>query len=177
MLDEPTNDLDLETLDLLQEMIADYPGTVLVVSHDRDFLDRVSTSVLMSEGDGHWTEYAGGYSDMMFQRGGGVEARKVASKGGSASAKNPALVATRGEQKRKLTFKDKHALESLPKLIKSLEMDIATLQAALADPKLYTRDPVDFDKKSKQLVFKETERAKAEEQWLELEIKREQLGE
>ena len=72
MLDEPTNDLDLETLDLLQEMVADYPGTVLVVSHDRDFLDRVATSTIVSEGDGRWTEYAGGYSDMVAQRGSGV---------------------------------------------------------------------------------------------------------
>ncbi len=77
VLDEPTNDLDLETLDMLQEMLADYQGTILLVSHDRDFLDRVATSVLMAEGDGRWTEYAGGYSDMLAQRGAGVEARKV----------------------------------------------------------------------------------------------------
>jgi ABC transport system ATP-binding/permease protein len=77
ILDEPTNDLDLETLDMLQEMLADYPGTILLVSHDRDFLDRVATSVLMAEGNGKWTEYAGGYSDMVAQRGAGVEARKT----------------------------------------------------------------------------------------------------
>jgi ATP-binding cassette subfamily F protein uup len=177
VLDEPTNDLDLETLDLLQEMLSDYPGTVVVVSHDRDFLDRVATSIIMAEGDGVWTEYAGGYSDMVAQRGAGVAARVLAARVKAVADKpahNPSLAPI---AKGKLTFKDKHALESLPKLIKSLEMDIATLQAALADPKLYTRDPVDFDKKSKQLVFKESERAKAEEQWLELEIKREQLGE
>ncbi len=69
VLDEPTNDLDLETLDLLQDMLADYPGTVVVVSHDRDFLDRVSTSVINAEGQGRWIEYAGGYSDMVAQRG------------------------------------------------------------------------------------------------------------
>ena len=77
ILDEPTNDLDLETLDLLVELLADYSGTVLVVSHDRDFLDRVVTSVLYAEGDGRWTEYAGGYSDMVAQRGEGVQARTV----------------------------------------------------------------------------------------------------
>src|SRR5207344_1070035 len=75
VLDEPTNDLDLETLDLLEEMIDDYPGTVIMVSHDRDFLDRVATSILMAEGDGRFVEYAGGYSDMVAQRGAGVEAR------------------------------------------------------------------------------------------------------
>ncbi len=75
VLDEPTNDLDLETLDLLQDMLADYPGTVVVVSHDRDFLDRVATSVINAEGEGRWTEYAGGYSDMVAQRGVGVTAR------------------------------------------------------------------------------------------------------
>ena len=175
VLDEPTNDLDLETLDLLQEMIADYPGTVLVVSHDRDFLDRVSTSVLMSEGDGHWTEYAGGYSDMMFQRGGGVEARKVASKGGSASAKNPALVATRGEQKRKLTFKDKHALETLPKKIEELQALMAKLQKDLDDPKLYAKDPARFAKLSKAFAEAEAQVAKCEEDWLALEMLREEI--
>src|ERR1700752_1093471 len=71
-LAEPTNDLDLETLDLLQEMLADYPGTLLIVSHDRDFLDRVATSVIAFEGNAKWTEYAGGYSDMVPQRGYGV---------------------------------------------------------------------------------------------------------
>ncbi len=80
MLDEPTNDLDLETLDLLQEMLADYPGTVIVVSHDRDFLDRVATSVIVAEGEGRWTEYAGGYSDMVAQRGFGVTAPAAAAK-------------------------------------------------------------------------------------------------
>ncbi len=78
VLDEPTNDLDLETLDLLQEMIGDYPGTVILVSHDRDFLDRTVTSVVVAEGEGRWVEYAGGYSDMLAQRGRGVEARTAA---------------------------------------------------------------------------------------------------
>src|SRR5690606_40402189 len=78
VLDEPTNDLDLETLDLLEEMVSDYAGTVIVVSHDRDFLDRVATSIVMAEGDGRWLEYAGGYSDMVAQRGAGVSARSAA---------------------------------------------------------------------------------------------------
>ena len=89
ILDEPTNDLDLETLDMLQEMLADYPGTILLVSHDRDFLDRVATSVLMAEGEGKWTEYAGGYSDMIAQRGAGVEARKVKAEPVKSSSSAP----------------------------------------------------------------------------------------
>ncbi len=90
VLDEPTNDLDLETLDLLEEMLADYPGTLIVVSHDRDFLDRVATSVLMSEGNGRWLEYAGGYSDMVTQRGEGVQARSAAAARARRSRKQPA---------------------------------------------------------------------------------------
>ncbi|HEV7717346.1 MAG TPA: ATP-binding cassette domain-containing protein [Arsenicitalea sp.] len=179
VLDEPTNDLDLETLDLLQEMLGDYPGTVIVVSHDRDFLDRVATSIIVSEGDGVWTEYAGGYSDMVIQRGEGVTARSsVPLKGKQPVAEKPetrnaALSAI--APKRKFSFKEKHALETLPKQIKALEVDIANLQAALADPKLYTRDPDGFDRKSKELAGKETERAKAEEAWLQLEILREEI--
>lgn len=178
VLDEPTNDLDLETLDLLQEMLADYPGTVIVVSHDRDFLDRVCTSVVVSESNGVWNEYAGGYSDMVVQRGQGVTARSsIPLKPGKsekpAETRNAALapIAARG----KLSFKQKHALETLPKQIKALEIEIATLQAALADPKLYTRDPAGFDQKSKELAAKDAERAKSEETWLELEILREEL--
>jgi ATP-binding cassette subfamily F protein uup len=179
VLDEPTNDLDLETLDLLQEMLGDYPGTVIVVSHDRDFLDRVATSIIVSEGDGVWTEYAGGYSDMVIQRGEGVTARSAAPlKGKQPMAEKPetrnaALSAI--APKRKFSFKEKHAHETLPKQIKALEVDIANLQAALADPKLYTRDPDGFDRKSKELAGKETERAKAEEAWLQLEILREEI--
>jgi len=175
VLDEPTNDLDLETLDLLEEMLADYPGTVLVVSHDRDFLDRVATSIIMAEGDGHWTEYAGGYSDMVAQRGAGVAARAVPARDRPAPDKpafRPASLAPTAP-KAKLSFKDKHALETLPKQIKALEIDIAILQATLADPKLYTRDPAEFERASRSLTAKQAERNKAEERWLELEILRE----
>jgi len=176
VLDEPTNDLDLETLDLLQEMLSDYPGTVVVVSHDRDFLDRVASSVIMSEGDGRWTEYAGGYSDMVAQRGAGVAARTVQQPTRERPAEKPAAhnaplapIAPKG----KLSFKDKHALETLPRQIAALEQEIATLQQALADPALYSRDPNGFAQKGKLLDQKQAERDKAEEQWLELEIRRE----
>ena len=118
VLDEPTNDLDLETLDLLQEMIGDYQGTVIVISHDRDFLDRVATSTLMSEGGGRWIDYAGGYSDMVAQRGAGV-ARGAAEK--ATRPRNTPASATAGRsRKRKLTFKEKHGLDTLPKRIDAL---------------------------------------------------------
>jgi ATP-binding cassette subfamily F protein uup len=173
ILDEPTNDLDLETLDMLQEMLADYQGTILLVSHDRDFLDRVATSVLMAEGNGKWTEYAGGYSDMIAQRGAGVEARKA--KPAPARPAAPARTAESPQAQRKLSFKEKHALETLPRLMKDLEAEIGTLEAKLADASLFTRDPKAFEKTAARLTAARNELAGAEEQWLELEIKREAL--
>lgn len=178
VLDEPTNDLDLETLDLLQEMLADYPGTVIVVSHDRDFLDRVATSIIVSEGDGVWTEYAGGYSDMVIQRGEGVTARSaIPTKGEKAEkpVEHRAAALAPIAPKQKLSFKQKHALETLPKQLKTLEVEIAELQAKLADPKLYSRDAAEFDRVSKALGVKQAEHQKAEEAWLELEILREEI--
>ena len=173
VLDEPTNDLDLETLDMLQEMLADYQGTILLVSHDRDFLDRVATSVLMSEGDGKWTEYAGGYSDMVAQRGQGVEARKAKAEPEKSSAPSAAPPAPQAQ--RKLSFKEKHALETLPGLMDKLQKDIAKHEAALADASLFARDPKGFDAAIAALAKAREELAKAEEQWLDLEMKREEL--
>jgi ABC transport system ATP-binding/permease protein len=175
VLDEPTNDLDLETLDMLQEMLADYQGTILLVSHDRDFLDRVATSVLMAEGDGRWTEYAGGYTDMLAQRGSGVEARKVkaepAAKGSSAGAP----ISVPAQAKRKLSFKDKHALETLPAAMDKLHAEIAALEAKLTDANLFARDPKAFDTAITRIAAAKSELAAAEEQWLDLEMKREEL--
>ncbi len=183
VLDEPTNDLDLETLDLLEEMLADYPGTLIVVSHDRDFLDRVATSVLMSEGDGRWFEYAGGYSDMIAQRGMGVEARGVEARGADAPAREnakekPSKEKPAGDKpapKAKLSFKEQHALTTLPKKMDELRDKRTKLQALLDDPELYARDPAKFAKASEMLGGVETELAAAEEEWLELEIRRETL--
>jgi ABC transport system ATP-binding/permease protein len=172
ILDEPTNDLDLETLDMLQEMLADYPGTILLVSHDRDFLDRVATSVLMAEGNGKWTEYAGGYSDMVAQRGSGVEARKTKAEP-AKSASQPRTESAQAQ--RKLSFKEKHALETLPANMKTLEAEIATLESKLADAGLFTRDPKAFEQAASRLTAAREDLAKAEEQWLELEMKREAL--
>jgi ATP-binding cassette subfamily F protein uup len=175
VLDEPTNDLDLETLDLLEEMLGDYKGTVLVVSHDRDFLDRVATSVLVAEGDGHWIEYAGGYSDMVAQRGFGVtkpaSAKPRRDEPSPEAPPRPAAAAARA----KLSFKHKHALETLPREIEELSQEIARLTAALADPNFYGRDPQRFGDASKRLTAVQTRRSAAEDEWLMLETLREDL--
>lgn len=174
VLDEPTNDLDLETLDLLQEMVGDYKGTAIVVSHDRDFLDRVATSVIVSDGDGHWTEYAGGYSDMVSQRGYGV--RAPSSKPELPARKEPAPApAPAAQQKRRLSFKDKHALETLPAQIAELTARIDRIERELADPGLYGRDPAAFERLSESLDAARAERAEKEDRWLELELAREEI--
>ncbi|MFY0615114.1 MAG: ATP-binding cassette domain-containing protein, partial [Hyphomicrobiaceae bacterium] len=175
VLDEPTNDLDLETLDLLQELVADYPGTVLLVSHDRDFLDRTATSLITQDAHGHWQEYAGGYTDMLAQRGtisGAESTRSQAVAPRADAAAQPVAAAAR---KGKLSFKDKHALDKLPSTIEKLAAEIATLTAKLADPALFTRDPDQFHANSKRIGELENEKASAEERWLELEMMREEL--
>jgi ATP-binding cassette subfamily F protein uup len=172
VLDEPTNDLDLETLDLLEEMIDDYPGTVMLVSHDRDFLDRTVTAVVVAEGDGRWNVYAGGYSDMVAQRGEGVTAKTVA-KPQAPREKSDAPAST--ASKNRLTFKDKHALETLPARIAKLEADIARLSKTIADPGLYAKDRAAFDKASAALGKAQAELAQAEDDWLRLEELREQV--
>jgi ATP-binding cassette subfamily F protein uup len=173
VLDEPTNDLDLETLDLLQEMLGEYAGTVLLVSHDRDFLDRVVTSTLVAEGEGRWIEYAGGYTDMVAQRGEGVAAREPVK---AQTRPSPGgRVALQSAPKRKLGFNEQHDLKTLPTKIKRLEEKIADLQATLADADLYTRDPSRFAKVSAALAAAQAELAAAEHRWLELEMLREAL--
>jgi ATP-binding cassette subfamily F protein uup len=174
ILDEPTNDLDLETLDLLQEMLADYKGTVIVVSHDRDFLDRVASSVLMHEGDGKWTEYAGGYSDMVAQRREGV-ALKVA-KAPPREKREMQTEEPVARAKQKLSFKEKHALETLPDRMDALRAELVALEGQLADAGLFVRDPKAFEKASLRHAKVVQELSAAEEQWLELEILRESLA-
>ena len=175
VLDEPTNDLDLETLDLLQELLADYPGTVVLVSHDRDFIDRVVTSTIAPEDGGRWLEYAGGYTDMLAQRRGADLAKTPAKAAAKSSAEStrpePAIAA-----KRKLSFKDKHALETLPAAIAALDQKIVALEVRLADPALYAADPKAFAAASEALAATHLERTAAEERWLELEILREEIS-
>ena len=175
VLDEPTNDLDLETLDLLEEMLADYRGTLLLVSHDRDFIDRVASSVLMAEGNGKWLEYAGGYSDMLVQRGAGVQARKAPSSVAKpASAEIPAAPPA-ARIMRKLSFKDKHLLETLPARMDQFHKAIATLEATLADPFLFSNDAKRFNETALKLEAARAELAAAEGEWLDLELKREAM--
>jgi ATP-binding cassette subfamily F protein uup len=176
VLDEPTNDLDLETLDLLQELLCDYAGTILLVSHDRDFLDRVVTSVLMSEGQGRWVEYAGGYTDMVAQRGAGVSAAPARSMEKRKAAEMPPPRVDKALSKARLSFKEKHALEGLPARMDALRRDMQKLRALLDDPELYARDPAKFAKASETYSKAESELAAAEEEWLELEIRREEIG-
>jgi len=170
VLDEPTNDLDLETLDLLEETVGDYPGTVLVVSHDRDFLDRVATMTVMAEGDGRFAVYAGGYSDMVAQRGEGVV--KATPKTGRKEAKSRPV----RDSAVKLSFSDQHALNTLPAQIEKLNRDIAALQKELSDPALYGGDPKKFARLSAQLAERAGARDTDEELWLALEMKREALA-
>jgi ATP-binding cassette subfamily F protein uup len=180
VLDEPTNDLDLETLDLLEEVIADYPGTALLVSHDRDFLDRVATHILLAEGDGRFTGYAGGYSDMMAQRMGkaGVPAADAAKKPPRAekpsrSEKTPEKRVRSGGAK--MNFADAHALKVLPEKIAAADIRIAALEESLSDSMLYTSDPRRFAALSAELADLRAARDADEERWLTLEMEREAL--
>ncbi len=170
VLDEPTNDLDVETLDLLQELLGEYRGTVLIVSHDRDFLDRVATSVIVSEGEGRWLEYAGGYSDMVAQRGFGLA-------GPSAPAgerpRPDAKPRNEPQAKRKLTFNEKRALELLPRRMDALRGEIEALEASLGDPDFAARDPRAFQAATERYGELRAELEKTEDEWLALEILRE----
>jgi len=156
-------------------MLANYPGTVLVVSHDRDFLDRVASSVLMAEGEGKFIEYAGGYSDMLAQRGRVVEANEPpAAKARKTSA--PEKRRKPDAPPGKLSFSAKHELETLPARIAALEGEIATLHIELADNSFYGRNPKGFAAASAKLEEAQTALSSAEERWLELETLREELA-
>ncbi len=187
VLDEPTNDLDIETLDLLQELVADFEGTVLLVSHDRDFLDRVATTTIAMEGapedGGRAVVYAGGWSDYRAQRAGqadGLPVAKPAAAPKPAAAKPP-RPETRPEPRADaravgLSFTQRHRLEALPAEIDRLTAEIGKLEALLADPNLYARDPAKFDKATQALAERQARRDAAETEWLELESLRELHG-
>ncbi|MEZ5922298.1 MAG: ABC-F family ATP-binding cassette domain-containing protein [Parvularculaceae bacterium] len=176
VLDEPTNDLDIETLDLLEEMIADYAGTAIIVSHDRSFLDRTVTSIIApdtSDRDGVWTEYSGGYTDMITQRGEAPGPRTLTEKPASKRSENESPKTQ--SVKSKLSFKEKYALENLPTKIAALNDEIHLLKIELADPKLFTRNAKIFNEKAERLTTAEAELAASEDEWLMLEMKRETL--
>ena len=174
VLDEPTNDLDMETLELLQELVAGFSGTVLLVSHDRDFLDRTVTSVIAPEGGGRWVEYAGGYSDMLAQRGGRrLDDRKVRRKADPTQEKAAAVQPKAAAKK--LSYKQQFALDNLPKKMEAVAQSIARLEDAIADPAYYERDPGGFQKTIAALDKERAALAALEEEWLELEMLREEL--
>jgi ABC transport system ATP-binding/permease protein len=175
VLDEPTNDLDLETLDVLEEMLGDYEGTVLLISHDRDFLDRVVTSVIAPDGNGKWIEYAGGYSDMLAQRGADLKRETPKAASPAEEKKDTRAAAPSATPKRRLSFNEKHALETLPKTIAKLQADIAKLQRTLDDPDLYRKDRQKFDQTSSAIANAQQDLSAAEDRWLELEVLREEI--
>ena len=178
VLDEPTNDLDVETLDLLQELLDDYDGTVLLVSHDRDFLDRVASMTVAMEGDGRATVYAGGWSDYQAQK-------------AEAAADSGAVIETENKEKSRpkeakpqqesgetprpratgLTYVEQHRLKTLPSEIERLEAEIARLEEFLSDPELFSREPAKFAKASEALAERQQALSQAEDDWLTLEEK------
>lgn len=170
ILDEPTNDLDVETLDLLQDLIGEYDGTVVLVSHDRDFLDRTVSTTIAMEGDGKATVYAGGWSDYQAQR---AETKKAETQDKSAKSKDPVEEKPKAKpaKPKGLSFTEKHRLEALPAEIERLEAEIGKLNELLGDPELFTREPVKFRKATEALAERQTKLDAAEMEWLELEEK------
>jgi ATP-binding cassette subfamily F protein uup len=172
VLDEPTNDLDMDTLDLLEDMLADYEGTLILVSHDRDFIDRLATSTIALDGRGHAVETPGGWKDFLSQNPGflDLEAEPPARRPKAAPAPRAATAPA------KLSFKDQRRLAELETRLAALPGEIAALEAKLADGAFYTRDPKGFAKVSAALEAARAEMARAEEDWLELESRREALA-
>ncbi|WP_435229099.1 ABC-F family ATP-binding cassette domain-containing protein [Pseudopelagicola sp. nBUS_20] len=165
VLDEPTNDLDVETLDLLQELLDGYVGTVLLVSHDRDFLDRVATTTVAMEGDGRAIAYAGGWTDYQAQRMDDIPKKTKKTKARIAKVKQgkEPLVG--------LSFVEKHRLEELPAVIDQLSAEIAKLEVFMADPNLFTDEPIKFQKATEGMLERQKMLAAAEDEWLLLEEK------
>ncbi|OCW58110.1 ABC-F family ATP-binding cassette domain-containing protein [Hoeflea olei] len=181
ILDEPTNDLDMETLDLLQEVVAAYAGTVILVSHDRDFLDRTVTSTLAPANpdapDGRWIAYAGGYTDMLAQR--GAEARETKARASQEAARTQPEAskppASGRDASRKLSYKQKFALENLPGKIEEAQQKLAAIETEMADPALFAKNPDGFAARAKAHDVLKAEIEAMEAEWLELEMLREEI--
>ena len=171
VLDEPTNDLDVETLDLLQDLLGEYSGTVLLVSHDRDFLDRVATTTLVFEGGGRVTPFAGGWSDMLAQRGSNPFAAKAAEPAPRTQPKAETPKPAPRPKAGGLSFTEQHRLAQLPAEIDRLTAEIAKLEELLSDPELYSREPVKFAKATEALAQRQAALSAAEDEWLLLEEK------
>ncbi|MCT4559480.1 MAG: ATP-binding cassette domain-containing protein [Pelagimonas sp.] len=170
VLDEPTNDLDVETLDLLQELLDGYDGTVMLISHDRDFLDRVATTTIAMEGQGRATVYAGGWSDYQAQKG---EVSAQNAPAAKSKVKKEKVEATPKPTQNGLSYTEKHRLEELPAVIDRLTAEIAKLEEFMADPDLFSKEPLKFQKATDALVERQEAMARAEEEWLELAEKAE----
>ncbi len=174
VLDEPTNDLDMDTLDLLQEVLDEYEGTILLVSHDRDFIDRVVTSVIYMPGDGSVSEHAGSYSDLLEKLKSKIPAKKENKK--EALPKKEETPKSETKKTGRLSYNQQRLLEILPDKISELEKQIGDTEAALSDSSLYTENPEKFDALTKQLEELKAELEKSENQWLEFEMLRESIG-
>jgi ATP-binding cassette subfamily F protein uup len=170
VLDEPTNDLDMDTLDLLEDLLADYEGTLILVSHDRDFIDRLATSTIGLDGTGRAVETPGGWQDFLSQNPGFFEAGRRAP-----PPRTPAAKPAPPKPAAKLSYKDQRRLAELEALVDELPGKIASLEQALADPGLYSRDPAGFDRYTRALAAAREQLAAAEVEWLELESRREAL--
>ena len=172
VLDEPTNDLDIETLDLLEDMLSEYDGTLLLVSHDRAFIDNVVTSVLTPEGNGDWLETPGGYSDYVIQKGSSARAssRTTDTKATSATPAQPKAPPS------KLSYKDTRRLEELNRLMPERQKEISDIEDAMADASLFAKDPKAFHARASRLTAARAELGAYEEEWLALEEKREALA-
>lgn len=178
VLDEPTNDLDMETLDLLEDVLADYDGTLLLVSHDRDFIDRLATSTIALDGRGGVVETPGGWTDFVRQNPGFFEGRyKPAASGAPEPARLGAAAAAASPPARtaKLSYKDQRRLEEAERETHELPAAIAALEERLHDPVLYAKNPAEFDRLTRELETVRTRLEKAEADWLEIEAKREAL--
>ena len=179
VLDEPTNDLDMETLDLLEDVLADYDGTLILVSHDRDFIDRLATSTIALDGAGHIVETPGGWSDFVRQNPGFFDAVRGRAISPAVPAAKPAAKPAPSAPSRapsKLTYKDQRRLEELDKAMPRLSDQIVGLEALLEDSSLYARDRQRFESAMHSLTAARDELARSEEAWLELEERREALA-
>lgn len=174
VLDEPTNDLDMDTIDLLQEVLDEYQGTALIVSHDRDFLDRVVTSVIYMPGDGSATEYPGGYSDLE-QKLQNTAAKSPTKPAPKAPAKKAPQAVPQAGKPAKLSYKQQRLLEVLPQQMENLEKEIAAIEEALSDANLYNANREEFDRLTAELEDKRAKLDEAENQWLEVELLQEEL--